>query len=155
MENPFEKIIQFLEAKGAKYEIFEHEPVYTSEQAAKARGESLGDGAKSLLLKAGDSFLLAVLPGDKRLDNKKLKKILGVKNIRFATSEEVKEIMGCEIGACYPIGDIAGVRTIVDNAFLHNINICFNPGVHDKTIKMKWNDYRLVVNNSGTSDISG
>ena len=134
-----------MEAKGVKYEIFEHEPVYTSEQAAKVRGESLSEGAKSLLLKADDNFILAVLPGNKRLDIKKFKKVFGMKNIRFAKPEEVKEIMDCEIGACYPIGNIIGVRTIVDNSFLNNTDVCFNPGVHDKTIKMKWQDYKLIT----------
>ncbi|MFA5742923.1 MAG: YbaK/EbsC family protein [Candidatus Paceibacterota bacterium] len=145
MQNPYQKIIEALDLRGIKYEVFEHGPVYTSEQAAKAGGESINAGAKSLLLKADKDFVLAVLPGGKKLSSKKLKKILGSKNLRFATPQEVKEAMGCEIGACYPLGSIIGIRTIVDSSLLENDKISFNPGLHNKTIKLKSKDYLLIV----------
>ncbi|MAG59952.1 hypothetical protein CMO96_04145 [Candidatus Woesebacteria bacterium] len=145
MKNPYEKIIHLLDDSDIKYEILEHAAVYTSEQAAKIRGTSLAQGAKALLLKTGDQFTLAVLPGNKRLDSKKLRKVLSVKKLRFATPEEVKEVMGCEIGACYPIGKIIGVRMIVDKSLAKNKIISFNPGIHTKSIKMKYRDYKTVA----------
>src|SRR5438105_338922 len=107
---PYEKIIQLLDQSQILYELLEHEAVYTSEQAAKIRGLSLDQGAKSLLLKAKNDFILVVLPGNKKLDSKRVKQLLFVKDLRFATPEEVKEIMGCEVGACYPFGNIIGIR---------------------------------------------
>jgi len=145
MQNPYQKIIELLDSQGIKYEIAEHKPVYTSEQAARVRNESVDTGAKSLLLKADNDFVLIVLPGGKRLSSKKTKDILGSKNLRFATPQEVKEIMSCEIGACYPLGKIIGIKTIVDNALLENNEISFNPGLHDRTIKLKSKDYLLVA----------
>ncbi|EKE06157.1 MAG: YbaK/prolyl-tRNA synthetase associated region [uncultured bacterium] len=142
MQNPYEEIIRQLANHSIKYEVLEHEPVYTSEQAAKVRGLSLQQGAKSLLLKADNKFILIVLPGDKKLNSKKLKKMLGIKNLRFATPEEVKEIMGCEIGACYPIGTIIGIKPLVDTLLSQNEIISFNPGVHNKSIKIRWSDYQ-------------
>lgn len=153
MQNPYQKIIEILNSKGIKYEIIEHKPVYTSEQAAKVRNESINSGAKSLLLKVNSDFIVTVLPGGKRLSSKKIKDILKIKDLRFATPEEVKEIMGCDIGACYPLGKIIGVKTIVDNSLLENGKISFNPGLHDKTIKLKLNDY-LSVADAGLYDIS-
>lgn len=145
MQNPYQKIIEMLDTQGVKYEIAEHEPVYTSEQAARVRNESVNTGAKSLLLKADNNFVLTVLPGGKRLSSKKLKDFLGLKSLRFATPQEVKEIMGCEIGACYPLGRIIGIKTIVDNVLLENNEISFNPGLHDKTIKLKSRDYLSIA----------
>ncbi|MDD5750392.1 MAG: YbaK/EbsC family protein [Candidatus Pacebacteria bacterium] len=153
MQNPYPKIMELLDSHGIKYEAAEHEPVYTSEQAAKVRNESINSGAKSLLLKADDSFALAVLPGGKRLSFKKTKNFLGSKNLRFATPQEVKEIMGCEIGACYPFGKIIGIKTLVDDTLLENDEISFNPGLHDKTIKLKSKDY-LSIAGAEISDIS-
>ena len=145
MQNPYQKIIETLDAQGIEYEVAEHEPVYTSEQAARVRNESINSGAKSLLLKADKNFVLTVLPGGKRLSSKKIKDFFGLKNLRFATPQEVKEIMGCEIGACYPLGKIIGIKTIVDNALLENDEISFNPGLHDQTIKVKLRDYLLIA----------
>lgn len=145
MQNPYKEIIKLLNSQTIEYEILEHEPICTSRQAAKIRGVSLQQGAKSLLLKAGDKFILVVLPGDKKLDSKKLKQKLGIKNLRFATPGEVKEIMGCEIGACYPIGTIIGIKPLVDTLLTKNEVISFNPGVHDKSIKIQWSDYQRLT----------
>lgn len=153
MGNPYGKIIALLAGKGINYKISEHEPVYTSEQASRARGESMDKGAKSLLIKTEGDFVLVVLPGSKQLDSKKLRDFLGVKKMRFATPDEVKEVMGCEIGACYPIGSVAGIKTIVDKSMSDNDSICLNPGVHDKTIEIKWADYESIADFE-TADIS-
>src|SRR5688572_13873603 len=106
MNTPFEKIIQLLDSNNIQYRLVEHQPVFTSEEAAKVRGFELKQGAKSLILKSPDGFVMAVVPGNKKLDSKKLKKILGVKDIRFATAEEVKQVAGVEIGAVYPFGQL-------------------------------------------------
>jgi Ala-tRNA(Pro) deacylase len=38
----FENVKKMLDEKGVEYEIVEHEPVRTSEEAAKVRGTKLG-----------------------------------------------------------------------------------------------------------------
>lgn len=143
--NPYQKIIGFLKDNKIPYIETEHEPVFTSEQAAKVRGEKMSDGAKSLLLKAKGSFIMAILPGDCKLDSKKLKAILGVGNLRFALPEEVEKIMGCKIGACYPFGNIIGLATYADNFLMDNEKIVFNPGLHDRSIEIKWLDFLREV----------
>lgn len=146
MTNPYEAIISFLDSHGISYDLVEHEAVFTSEQAAAVRGFSLHQGAKALLLKGDGKYLLCVLPGDHKLDTKKVKKMLGIKDIRFARPEEVVEVMGCEIGACYPFGNLIAVPMYVDKALSENEVISFNPGVHTKSIKMKYEDFENAVN---------
>lgn len=141
MENPFEKIKQKLEEENIDYTLLEHEPVFTSEEAANIRGTSMEEGAKSLLLKLKNDFVLVVLPGASRLSMKKLRKHVHDNKSRFARPEEVVEIMGCEIGACYPVGSVIPIRTVVDPTLGSGEFISFNPGVHDKTIRIKWSDY--------------
>jgi Ala-tRNA(Pro) deacylase len=145
MSTPYEKIISFLKQHNVTFEEIEHKPVYTSEQAAKVRGMSMESGAKSLLLKTEKDFVLVILPGNKRLDSKLLKSYLSVKNIRFATPEEVENVMGCQIGACYPFGNLIGIRTLMDKSMTDCKEIFFNPGVHNKSIKMKLIDYQELV----------
>jgi Ala-tRNA(Pro) deacylase len=144
MLNPFEDIINLLKQQSISYELLEHKPVYTSEEAASVRGMDLHSGAKSLVLKAGKEFVLAILPGDTRVDSKKLKEVFGVKDLRFATPEEVQEIMGCAIGSCHPIPSIANLRAVLDPSLSENEYIFFNPGVHNKSIKMKYTDYLAI-----------
>jgi len=145
MLNPYEEIINLLKINNIPYKETEHEPVYTSEQAAKVRGISISQGAKSLLLKCGDDFILVVLPGDRKLDSKKLKNLLKIKEFCFATPEEVKDKMGCEIGACYPFGNLIELPTYADNSLSKNNIISFNPGLHTRSIEIKWQDFYSLV----------
>lgn len=144
--NPYKKILEFLSHQGVDFEISEHRPVHTSKEAAEERGENMAQGAKALLLKTSEGdFLIAAIRGDKKLDFRKLKKYLEVKDIRFASPEEVKGIMGCKVGACYPIGNIIGIRVVADEDLGWQGIISFNPGLHDKTITMKLKDYIKTV----------
>lgn len=141
MNDPYKAIIKLLQSNSINYEELEHEPVFTSEQAAKIRGLKLSQGAKALLLCADGQFLLAIVPGNRKLDTKAFKKTLGIKDLRFANPQEVIEVMGCPVGACYPLGVIANLKTYVDNHLAQEEIISFNAGLHTKSIKMKWGDY--------------
>ncbi len=145
-ETTCNKIIEMLTQFNADFELVEHEPVYTSEQAASIRGLGLENGAKSLLLKVNNDFKMFVLPGNQKLDSKKVKMVTSAKKIRFATPEEVEDITGTQIGAVYPFGIIAGVPMYVDEKLAQNEIIAFNPGVHNKSIIMRWSEYKKVTN---------
>jgi len=145
MVNPYKKIINLLKENNIFYKETKHKPVYTSEQASKTRGISMNQGAKSLLLKCENNFVLVVLPGNRRLDSKKLKNILKIKKFRFASSEEVKNKMGCDVGACYPFGNIIGLQTYADNLLSKNDIISFSPGLHTHSIEIKWHDFYLLI----------
>ena len=145
MLNPYQEIMHLLITNNIIYKETEHEPVYTSEQAARTIALSIRQIAKSLLLKYEGHFVLVVLPGDRMINSKKLKNLLKAKELRFATPDEVKDKMGCEIGACYPFGNIIGIPTYADNSLSKNIIISFNPGLHTRSIEIKWRDYYSLV----------
>ncbi len=145
MKNPYQAIIDLLQSHGVPFETIEHEPVFTSDQAATVRGITADAGAKSLLLNADGSFVLCILPGSSKLDTKRVKKLLNVKDLRFAKPEEVLTVMGCEVGACYPFGNLLGVTTFVDPSLSKHEIISFSTGVHTKSIKIKWSDYEKVT----------
>jgi prolyl-tRNA editing enzyme YbaK/EbsC (Cys-tRNA(Pro) deacylase) len=142
MTDPYTKIISLLEEKDIAYTLSEHEHVHTSEEAAHVRGTDMSEGAKSLLLKMEGEYVLVVLPGDRKLSMKKLRAHLKCHKGRFAHPQEVVDVMGCEIGACYPIGSIIPLRTIVDAAFEGNDKVSFNPGIHTKSITMSYQDFK-------------
>lgn len=146
LQNPFEKIIELLDRSGAEYRVMEHEDVFTSEEAARVRGLEGKTGAKALLLKSGSDVFLLVLPGNRKLDNKKARNLLGVRDIRFATPEEVEEISGAKIGAVYPLGPVMGIRMFVDITLAQNEYIAFNPGVHHKSVIISFSEYQKAVN---------
>ncbi|MFC1722869.1 YbaK/EbsC family protein [Nanoarchaeota archaeon] len=141
----FEKIKQLLEEKGIEYEFKEHEAVRTSEEAAAVRGDDLKIGAKALVFKAGDRFVMCVLSAAKKIDSKRLKKILGTKKLRFATPEEVMNKTGCEPGGVPPFGNVFELDVYVDKSLLENEFMAFNAGERTKSLRMKTEDYLQLV----------
>ena len=147
MEQEFLAIKKLLDGKKVNYKIFEHEPVYTSEDAARVRGEELHTGVKALVFKTGDEFILALVPGDKKVDFSKLRSATGTKNIRMATPEEVLKVCDCEIGSVHPFGNLmgSGIKTYMDRSILNNDHVNFNVGLHTMTVRMSPQDLKEIT----------
>ena len=101
----FVRIVRLLETSGAHFRTVEHEPTLTSADSARVRNMPLGSGAKALLLKCDGSFRLFVLPADRKLQSKLVRAALGVKDIRFATAEELRALTGLVPGSVPPFGE--------------------------------------------------
>lgn len=147
------RIIQDLITQhGVWYKTFEHASVRTSEEAAKTRvGYTIQQGAKAIIVRVkksggGREFVMLVLPGDKRFDTDKVKLLLGAKDVRFATPEEVAQVTaGIEPGGVPPFGNIFNVRVIVDPSLLRHDTIIFNAGDRRFSIAMKSRDWERIV----------
>ncbi len=147
-----QKIKDLLNQRKAWFEFFEHEPVRTSEEAAKIRpGYSLKQGAKAIIVRVKEKggnkyFSMLVVPGDKRFDTDKVKQILNAKDIRFATEGEVKEMTnGVEPGGVPPFGNLFGLKVMADPSLFSNEKIIFNAGDRSYSIAMRSEDYKKIV----------
>lgn len=143
--NVFEKIKGLLDKPKIKYEAYEHEPVFTSEQAAKVRGTKLEQGAKALVMFADGKPIMLVVPGNCKVDTQQFKFKFKIRDLRMATPEEVKSLTGTEIGAVPPFGSVFGLPLYVDEELGQNERIVFNAGEHSRSIEMKYEDYEKVA----------
>jgi len=137
----FEKIKQLLDENRTPYQLFVHEPVFTSEQAAKTRNTPQSFGAKAIIFKADSKPLLIVVPGDRKVDVKDFKKLYGIKDLRLLTAEEVRELSGLEIGSIPPFGSVINLPTYLDEQITKNEIVAFNAGSHTKSIQMNPEDF--------------
>lgn len=130
-----------LDENHVPYRVSEHEPVYTSEQAAEVRGVELRTGVKALVLRTKEEgFAMGLVAGDRTIDLKRLAKIVGTKKLRLASPEEVLKRTGCEIGSVHPFGSLHGLPTYLDTSILENDTVNFNAGLHTVSIEMKASD---------------
>lgn len=141
----YEMIINLLKENKIDFEPYGHEPVYTSEQAAKVRGTKIEQGAKALVMMADRKPVMLVISAAKKIDTKKFKKTFGIKDLRMATAEEVKTLTGTEIGAVPPFGNLVNLSTYVDESLGKNEEITFNAGLHTRSVKMKYQDWLDLV----------
>lgn len=137
----YEKIIQKLKNFGVDFTHYVHEPVYTSQDAMKVRGDvELSQGAKALVLQADKDLILFVLPGDKRADLKGLADKIGVKRVAMTSKETVLSKTGLEVGSIPPMGSVIELKTYVDSR-LEQDEIVFNAAHLERSIRMKYSDF--------------
>jgi prolyl-tRNA editing enzyme YbaK/EbsC (Cys-tRNA(Pro) deacylase) len=140
----FDRLSARLQEAGIAFTVLRHQAVFTSEEAAAVRGTPLSSGAKALVVKAGDDFVLLVLPADRKLDSKKARAGLGVKGLRFATREEVEQLTGLQPGSIPPFGSLFNLPTCCDPALALNPSINFNAGDHCISVQMSYADFVAV-----------
>jgi Ala-tRNA(Pro) deacylase len=146
MPTVLESIRELLTSAGAAYVEKEHEPTLTSEDSARARGEELRLGGKALLIKTDDVFRLFVVPADRKVDSGAIKRELGVKKTRFATAEELRDLIGLTPGSVPPFGrPILPLDLYVDAAIRDNPRIAFNAGSLTTSIILSVSDYLRVA----------
>jgi Ala-tRNA(Pro) deacylase len=140
-ESVFDRVEELLRRHDVSFEVLRHDPVYTSQQAADIRGTPLASGAKALVCKGDDQFVLFVLPADLKLDSKAVRRARGWKKLRFANSQEVAQLTGLEPGSIPPFGSLFGLPTLCDVRLGENQAINFNAGDHRISVSMSYADY--------------
>ena len=139
--NVLERLRSALSGAGVEFVHTQHDPVYTSAEAAEIRGVSLHSGAKALILKAGERFVMVVLPADLALDSGAVRKYLACKRMRFAAKEEVLELTGLTPGSIPPFGSLFGLPTVCDERLSENERINFNAGSHTDSFQLTYEAY--------------
>jgi Ala-tRNA(Pro) deacylase len=147
----FDTIVDFLKSKNLEFEHIVHEHVHRSEEAAKIRGNKIEQAAKAIVLKVRKKkskdyeIIQCVICGHKKIDLKKLKKLLDFDNASLASPDEVLEKTNCTVGSVPPFGKLFGIATYVDSSVLEQEFIFFSAGTHNDSIKMKSKDYIISL----------
>lgn len=138
-----EELCVFLDSKGIKYETFKHQAAITSKESAIYRNSPEEAGAKALIVSTKpEGHGMLVLSGNCKLDNKKAKKVMGVKSFRFLTADELAERTdGLKPGEVPPFGSRYGLTTFCDQNLLKNEFIYFNICSRTDSVKLKTSDY--------------
>ena len=135
-----------LDERGVAYREVHHPPTRTSEESARARGESVRIGGKALLIKVGDDFHLFVLSAALKLDSAAIRTHLCRRKTRFATPAELAELTGLVPGSVPPFGQpILPFRLFVDESITRNDKIAFNAGSLTDSIIMPTEDYLRIA----------
>ena len=137
----FQRLSDRLESQSIGFEVQRHAPVFTSEEAAAVRGTPLASGAKALICKADEQFVMIVLPADRKLASKVVRKVAGIKSLRFASREEVEQLTGLAPGSIPPFGSLFNLPTWCDERLAEHSRINFNAGDHSISISMAYTDY--------------
>ena len=150
MPDTHERLVSLLEAQNATYRIVEHILEGRSEEISKIRGNDPSQAMKAIVASVrggggGKRYVLAVLPGVRKLDMKALCRATGAQKGRFAPQDEATEMTGCVMGAVPPFSFRDDLPVLVDPACKENTEVVFNAGRLDRSIFMAFEDYERIT----------
>src|SRR5438270_4128152 len=99
-----EELLRFLGECALDYALYEHEAVFTAEEALTVCGHIPGVHCKNLFLKdKADALWLVTLPDKKRADLKSLPEKIGGKRLSFGNAALLMEALGVTPGSVTPL----------------------------------------------------
>ena len=102
--------------------------------------------AKTVVVKTGDDYAMVVLPASAKVNLTSLKRALDVQQVRLATESEFKGLFpDSDVGAMPPFGNLYGLPVYVEESLTRDLDIVFNAGTHQDTIRMKYEDFARLV----------
>jgi len=140
-------IKKYLDQKNVAYEHHVHGTAYTAQEVAEQERVPGAMVAKTVVVKKGDGgYAMAVLPASMQLELAALRDALGVGKLRLATEAEFKSLFpDSDLGAMPPFGNLYGLPVYVETSLTRDREIVFNAGTHQDTIRMKYEDFRRLV----------
>lgn len=146
-----DRILAALRDHGAHVEVRDHDAASTAEEAAARRDTALADGCKAIVMKLGSGararFAVLAFAADRSIDNRKLRRHLGVRRYRFATREELAELTGGLLpGSVPPFGrPFVDLPLYVDAARTTNPRMWFTNGSRTQSVQVEVRDWLSVA----------
>lgn len=123
MSDPGRLVLEHLERLGVEYEAITIDPAFADTAAFCERyGYAPERSANTILVaskKEPRSYAVCVVLATTQLDvNHRVRALLGVSRASFASAEEMKSVLGMEVGGVTPFGLPAGMPLYVDSRVL-------------------------------------
>jgi Ala-tRNA(Pro) deacylase len=146
----YHKMIDLFEAGGARYRLIDHAAEGRTEAASVLRNNRLSQAAKCIVVRVNTTkkdrkHLLAVVPGDRRVNFAQLSRLVGGSRVGFASREVAERLSGSVSGAIPPISFHPDLQLIVDRSLLANDELFFNAARLNRSVALATTDYVNLV----------
>jgi Ala-tRNA(Pro) deacylase len=140
------EVLEYLEQEKTHFRVTVHEPAYTARQLARVENVQPELVAKTVVVEADGKFYICVLPADRLIDFKVLRRCLGAQKAGLASEAEMVGLFGdSEIGAEPPFGAHYNLPVLMDESLSSDKQIVFLAGAHTKSIWMEMGEYLRLV----------
>ncbi len=149
------EIYDYLNKKNIKYEITNHEAVYTMEELSNIYVPYPEGNAKNLFLKDDKKkhYYLITVKGDKRVDLKEFRNKNNTRPLSFTSSNDLFNKMKLTPGSVTPLGllnnEDKDIIYFIDRYFFDNNIIGVHPNDNTATIWLNPNDLIEIIKEHG------
>ena len=142
----YQQVVNKLQELGITFDVVEHPPVFTTEQADSYIEGMEGVRTKSMFLtnRKKTQYYLLIMDDKKRLDMDDFKVQVGADRIRMASLDSLAEKMNLPAGTVSPFGllnnDEKDILVYFDKDIVSEDIMAFHPNTNGKTIFIKSKD---------------
>lgn len=138
---------RYLNNNGIPYQIIEHDPAFSAQGVSVATHVAEKEIAKTVILQIDGKFWMTVLRGDYKINLHMIKQAFAAHHVHLAHEEDLNTLFpDCQLGTMPPFGNLYGVPVLVDQALADDDQISFNACCYTKVVKIKYEDFRKLVN---------
>jgi len=136
-----QKVQKYLDKHDIDYEELAHKTVYTAYDAASTLKKELKKIAKNLLVQVDKSYVLIIVPADKRIDLNKIKKAMGAKKVSIPKEKVMIKVLKVKPGVVSSFGKLHKVETMIDKTMAKTKDMVFATGSATDSVMMKVKDF--------------
>lgn len=141
------RLKDYLDLNKIKYIEIRHSPAYTAQEVASSIHHTGKEIAKSVIVKTDRGFAMAVLPASNIINENLLKIAIRTNKLELATEDDIEKLLpDCPVGAIPPFGNLYNLDVYVSKHLSGKKEIIFNAGSRTNVIRMKFSDYKKLVN---------
>ncbi len=136
----YQAVVDKLAELSMDYQIVEHPPALTTEEADSYIEGIEGVRTKTMFLtnRKKTAYYLLIMDDKKRLDMDLFKELVGEKKIRMASEESLMEKMHLPAGVVSPFGLLNNeghdIKVYIDQEIMDQSRMSFHPNTNEKTI---------------------
>ncbi len=151
MSDTYDKLIALLDLHGASYRLIDHAVEGRTDRVSLLRGHPVKQAAKCIVLivkigKKVTRFVLAVVPGDMRVDTARVRSLMNATYVGFAATDVAQGLAGSVAGTVLPFAFDPRLTLIADPGLLAHEEIYFNAARLDRSLALMTVDYQRLAN---------
>ncbi|MEV0696097.1 YbaK/EbsC family protein [Streptomyces sp. NPDC050388] len=144
------RLLDLLKSNGARYRLIAHPPEGRTEVVSELRGHPLEQAAKCIITRAtltkkNSRYVLAVVPGDRRVDLGRIQELCGARRVSFADRATAERLSGCVSGSIVPFAFDPALELMVDPDLLVHEEIFFNAADLALSVALNVQDYVRIA----------
>jgi Ala-tRNA(Pro) deacylase len=138
---PPQRLLDELDGQRLQYTLLPHRRTTTAAAEARALEVDPGEVAKTVVLTTPSGFVRAVVPASRRLDLRKVRRLLETKEVALASEEELTGAYPeYELGAVPPLVGGGGDQVVVDLRLSEHESVVVEAGTHEASLRLKTSD---------------
>ena len=150
LEGTYDRLIRLLDDNGATYRLIDHPEEGRTEIVSGYRGHDPAAAAKCIIVmvklgKKVTKYVLAVVPGDARVDLPAIRSLFGGTYVSFASPDIAERLSGCVAGTILPFPFTDELELIADPGIKNLPELFFNAARLDRSLALRTDDYLRIA----------